>query len=145
MSSTYISAALRRQVIERAGNCCEYCKIAQEDQFFSFEIDHIIAEKHGGMTSKENLCLACTDCNGLKGSDVASVDWADGELIVGLYNPRRHQWDDHFQVDATSGRILPLSSYGRVTAFLLQFNALDRLTDRQLLLAENRYPCHITS
>lgn len=144
MSSTYISAALRRQVIERAGNCCEYCKIAQADQFFSFEIDHIIAEKHGGITSEENLCLACTDCNGLKGSDVASVDWADDEAIVGLYNPRRHLWLEHFQVDTTSGRILPLSSYGRVTTFLLQFNVRERVIDRQLLLAEDRYPCIIT-
>jgi hypothetical protein len=48
MSVTYISPQLRRAVIERAGNCCEYCRISQDDQFFAFEIDHIIAEKHGG-------------------------------------------------------------------------------------------------
>lgn len=41
MSTTYISAALRREVIERAGSCCEYCRLAQEDVFFSFQIDHI--------------------------------------------------------------------------------------------------------
>jgi hypothetical protein len=37
--NSYVSAQLRREVIERAGNCCEYCRISQEDQFFAFEID----------------------------------------------------------------------------------------------------------
>ncbi|MEO0564631.1 MAG: HNH endonuclease signature motif containing protein, partial [Chloroflexota bacterium] len=56
MSTTYISASLRREVIQRARNCCEYCLISQDDMLFSFEIDHIIAEKHGGPTISENLC-----------------------------------------------------------------------------------------
>jgi len=48
---TYISAALRRLVIERAGNCCEYCLVSQADNFLPFEIDRIIVEKHGGKTT----------------------------------------------------------------------------------------------
>jgi len=75
MSITYISPQLRRAVTERAGDCCEYCRISQSDQFFVFEIDHIIAEKHGGQTLSENLCLSCPDCNAFKGSDIASIDW----------------------------------------------------------------------
>jgi len=140
MSTTYISAALRREVIGRAGNCCEYCLLAQDDIFFAFEIDHIIAEKHGGATRAENLCLSCPDCNAYKGSDVASVDWTQGEEIVALYHPRRHAWEDHFEFDA-SGLIEPLSSQGRVTIFLLHLNDPDRVIDRKLLLDENRYPC----
>lgn len=46
MSSIYISIALRNEVIDRAGNCCEYCQLSQEDRFFTFQIDHVIAEKH---------------------------------------------------------------------------------------------------
>jgi hypothetical protein len=53
--TTYVNTQLRQEVIERAGHCCEYCRINQEDQFFAFEIDHIIAEKHGGPTVTENL------------------------------------------------------------------------------------------
>jgi 5-methylcytosine-specific restriction endonuclease McrA len=88
MSTTYISADLRREVTTRASNCCEYCHISQEDQFFSFEIDHIISEKHGGATTSDNLCLSCPDCNAYKGSDIASVDCEDGETITGLFHPR---------------------------------------------------------
>ena len=73
--NSYVSAQLRREVTDRAGNCCEYCRISQEDQFFAFEIDHIIAEKHGGPTVGDNLCLSCPECNAFKGSDIASIDW----------------------------------------------------------------------
>jgi hypothetical protein len=141
MSSTYISAALRREVVERAGECCEYCLLAQVDQFFAFEVDHIIAEKHGGATQSDNLCLACPDCNAFKGSDVASVDWINEGIIVPLYHPRRQRWTEHFRLDMTSGRFEALTPEGRVTIFLLKLNDPDRITDRKLLIAEHRYPC----
>lgn len=140
MSTTYITVTLRREVIERAGDCCEYCLISQRDVFFALEVDHIIAEKHGGLTTSENLCLACPDCNNYKGSDIASVDWEDQERIVGLYHPRRHSWDNHFQYQP-DGMIEPLSAEGRVTLFLLRLNDTKRVTDRRLLLDEQRYPC----
>ncbi len=52
---SYIDAALRRSVVARAGNCCEYCRIDQEENPFSFQIEHIVAEKHGGETVADNL------------------------------------------------------------------------------------------
>ena len=62
-------AALRREVRDRAGLCCEYCRIAEGDRAIDFAIDHVIAEKHGGKTILENLCLSCYECNTYKGSD----------------------------------------------------------------------------
>jgi hypothetical protein len=141
MSTTYISAALRREVIERAGQCCEYCRLSQDDVFFAFEIDHVIAEKHGGPTHTENLCLSCPDCNAFKGSDIASVDWQQGEIVVALYHPRQQRWSDHFEVDLISGLIEGLTDAGRVTIFLLHLNEADRVMDRKLLIDINRYPC----
>lgn len=55
MSVTYISTELRRLVIERAGARCEYCRLAEYVSFYSHEIDHIIAEKHDGLTVADNL------------------------------------------------------------------------------------------
>jgi hypothetical protein len=40
----------------------------------SHQVDHIIAEKHGGQTLAENLALSCSLCNQAKGSDIASID-----------------------------------------------------------------------
>ena len=59
MSKTYITLALRRLVTERANNQCEYCRLPATLSFFPHELDHIIAEKHGGQTISENLALTC--------------------------------------------------------------------------------------
>jgi len=59
MSVTHIPGALRRQVRERAGECCEYCRIPESMTWAVHTIDHIIAEKHGGPTAADNLALAC--------------------------------------------------------------------------------------
>src|SRR5260370_37612110 len=95
---TYIRADLRRQVIERAGGCCEYCRMQLMDRLLPFEIDHVIAEKHGGLTDINNLCVACYRCNSFKGSDIASADPITGKATF-LFNPRLQQWSDHFRLN----------------------------------------------
>jgi hypothetical protein len=112
MSKTYISSALRRQVIDRAGGCCEYCLISQQDKIIPFEIDHIISEKHRGQSILENLCLSCAVCNSQKGSDIAGADPLTG-LPTFLFNPRSNIWDEHFSLDGAL--IRPTSPQGRIT------------------------------
>jgi hypothetical protein len=97
LTPTRISAALREQVRERAGERCEYCLLAEVQAFFPHEPDHIIAQKHGGESTLENLAIACFDCNRFKGSDIASVDAVTSELLL-LFNPRRQRWNEHFGI-----------------------------------------------
>ncbi|MGV2390826.1 MAG UNVERIFIED_CONTAM: HNH endonuclease [Microcystis novacekii LVE1205-3] len=78
MSKTYIPVELRRQVYERAKGCCEYCLIPDVATFAPHEIDHIIAEKHGGRTEAENLALSCTLCNKYKGSEYSFCRFRNG-------------------------------------------------------------------
>ncbi|MDX1991698.1 MAG: HNH endonuclease signature motif containing protein [bacterium] len=139
MSKTYINAALRREVVDRAGGCCEYCLFNTEDKGIDFAIDHIIAEKHGGATQSDNLCLTCYWCNSYKGSDISSVDWDYDKSIVPLFNPRQQQWEDHFRLDGAL--FIPLSPPGRVTVFLLHLNATESIQERHLLIALGVYPC----
>lgn len=135
--TTHIPDALRRAVVERARQRCEYCRVHQDDRLFAHEIDHIIAEKHGGATSSDNLSLACAECNRCKGSDLCSLD-AETGTIVPLYHPRQARWADHFH--AVDGVIRALSPTGRVTARLLQFNRLDAIDRRRSLMLLGRYP-----
>ena len=137
MNQTRVSAALRREVRERAGERCEYCLIAESQAFFPHEPDHLIARKHGGKTVLANLALACFDCNRFKGSDIASMDVATGK-IVPLFNPRTQRWSDHFLLQA-DGRIVPLTGVGRVTESLLRLNLLERLAVRARLLLTGNY------
>lgn len=129
--SSYVPAALRRFVHERAGGCCEYCFTPEVVAFAVHEVDHIIAEKHGGLTQKDNLALSCTLCNKHKGTDLASIDSQTGEIIP-LYHPRRDRWADHFRV--VEAEFIPLTPVGRVTVRLLQLNRSDRIKERQLLV-----------
>ncbi len=138
MSITYVSADLRRFVIARADGLCEYCLIHSDDTFLGCQIDHIISEKHGGLTQENNLAYCCAACNLHKGSDIGSV--APGrQRLVRFFNPRRDRWSKHFALrDDTF--LLPLSVRGEVTARILAFNEPDRLEERKALQAEGLYP-----
>ena len=136
---TYVPVNLRRYIIERSGNCCEYCRRNQSDTLLRFHIEHIISEKHGGETKESNLALSCPPCNIFKGSDIASVDPMSGEATF-LYHPRQQIWTEHFQLQ--NNQIHPFTPEGRVTVKLLQFNSEERIAQRKWLIDIGRYPCN---
>lgn len=88
--------SLRWQVIERAGNRCEYCGLSQDGQEAVFHVDHIHPVKLGGLTELENLALACVSCSLRKGARVGAEDPVGGEFTP-LFHPRRDRWNLHFR------------------------------------------------
>ena len=136
MSTSYIGAELRRQVIARAEHICEYCLIHEDDTFFGCHVDHIISDKHGGVTETDNLAYACTFCNLHKGSDLASL--TQRGILVRFFNPRIDKWSEHFAL--SSALIQPLTEVGEATARIFGFNVSDRILERQVLIEVNRYP-----
>ena len=139
MPSIYVPVALRRRVRQRAQERCEYCLLHQDDVPLSHHIDHILPRKHGGHTVSSNLALACLECNWRKGSDLSAIDSATG-TITPLFNPRAHVWQEHFAL--AGAQIVGLTSVGRATVALLQFNAPRRVIQRRVLLDVGRYPPH---
>lgn len=137
MSATRVPASLRNAVRSRAGGCCEYCLIHEDDVFEAHEADHIIAEQHGGQTTPDNLAYACWDCNRRKGPNLSSVDPDTGHVVL-LFDPRRDPWSEHFRLDAF--RVVPLTPTGRATAVLLHLNSPERLAVRATLHQIARYP-----
>ena len=134
MSLTYIPAAVRQLVFQRAHGCCEYCLVPDAVVFAPHEIDHVVAEKHGGLTEAGNLALSCVLCNKHKGSDLTSIDPETGQ-IAPLYNPRRDRWAENFGL--SEGQIIPRTAVGRVTERLLRLNVAERIQERELLLRAN--------
>jgi HNH endonuclease len=132
-----ISAALRREVRERARERCEYCLIAEYQVFGPHEPDHLIALNHGGETSSANLALACFECNRFKGTNIASLDPLTGKLVA-LFNPRIQRWAEHFQLNGS--QIGPLTATGRATERLLRLNISSRLKVRKRWAALGQYP-----
>jgi hypothetical protein len=125
---SYISAPLRQLVTQRAKEECEYCRFPQTASFFAFEMEHIIAQKHDGITEPENLALSCPCCNRFKGSDLGSID-PETKQLTPFFNPRSQKWSDHFRLE--EGTIIPLTPEGRVTAKILQFNLIERILERK--------------
>ena len=137
MSVTYIGADLRRRVVARAEELCEYCLIAEADTFYGCEADHIISEKHGGRTDDENLAYACVGCNQAKGSDIGSIDLRT-EAFVRFYNPRTDRWVDHFEL--VGSHIEGITPIGFVTVRILGFNRVETVLERQTLQCVGCYP-----
>lgn len=133
---TYVPAELRQAVIHRAQGRCEYCQYPEAFGFLSFEIEHVIAEKHGGTTTLDNLAWACPFCNRHKGTDLGSLDPETGQLTP-FFNPRTQVWTEHFRLDGAY--IVPLTPEGRVTAAIFGFNLSDRIQERQRLLDAGVY------
>jgi hypothetical protein len=105
--------------------------IPDSHRLTSGAIDHVIAEKHGGQTSSENLANSCIRCNQHKGTDLSSIDPVTGE-IVRLYNPRTDQWFEHFEL--VGAEVRGLTASGRATVRMLQLNRKTRVQERFLLL-----------
>ena len=137
MSRIYIPIELRRAVLLRARYCCEYCRLHRDDTEFSHQFDHLLAIKHGGATTLDNLALACLLCNRYKGSDVATYDSVTGALVA-LFHPRQQDWHEHFAIEGVN--IIGLTPTGRATIVLLRVNEPARLLDRQTLIAAGRWP-----
>src|SRR4051812_26365002 len=124
-------------VRRRAEFVCEYCLLPQSIHGWVFEIDHIIAEQHGGKTEAANLSLCCPRCNRRKGPNVAGVDPESGNIIP-LFNPRLDRWSDHFSWNESEivGRTPP----GRATIVVLAMNDSIRIAVRTVLIDEGIFP-----
>ena len=135
--SRYISESRAREVLSRANERCEYCRISIEDTYFGGEIDHIRSLKHGGETELDNLALACQPCNRNKGSDLGSIPATSNELTR-FFNPRTDAWLEHFDV-SSNAEIVALTEIGEVTASIFGFNDPERIAERMGLIEIGRY------
>ena len=115
-----LPGALRNQVANRAQFRCEYCLFPE--LHFRLEVDHILSVKHGGAQTLENLAYACVYCNRYKR----------------LFNPRRQNWRDHFELQG--GIVRPLSLEAEATVRLLRINDLRRVAERVALQRAGIYP-----
>jgi hypothetical protein len=125
-----MNAAKRRFVQQRAGFRCEYCHIREDDDPYTFHLEHLIAKKHGGSDDLSNLAWSCQNCNFAKGSNLAGR--VNGH-VVALFHPRRQKWNRHFR---WRGPVLVgRTRCGRATIRVLSINGEDRVKLRTLLIA----------
>ena len=132
-----LPTALRKAVIRRAGNRCEYCRLSQVGQEATFHIDHIQPVAEGGLTLSENLALACVSCSLRKGAQRTARDPLTGRQ-ASIFHPRLERWDAHFAWHRL--RVQGLSATGRATVTALKMNRTLAVAIRAEEQALGRHP-----
>ncbi|MEQ8386764.1 MAG: HNH endonuclease signature motif containing protein [Coleofasciculus sp. A1-SPW-01] len=126
-------------VADRAFHRCEYCHAPELVFNFPFEVEHIIPLYRGGANAEFNLALACRSCNLRKGTRISGLD-PESNREVSLFHPRQDLWDDHFQVDSDSGKLVAKTPIGRVAIAYLEMNSQAQVTARQLWIRLGLFP-----
>lgn len=88
--------AMMQLAAEPAGRCDD-CHLPESVAELPFQLDHIIALKHLGLTDESKLTLACYHCNSAKGPNIAGVDPVSG-CITSLFHPRQDRMGGALQV-----------------------------------------------
>jgi len=132
-----MDSALEQLVWDRAGGRCEYCHFPADHAEAPFQVDHIIALKHGGSTTADNLALSCYYCNSYKGPNIAGIDPTTGRMAR-LYNPRRDRWADHFAWDGAM--MVGRTVVARATIQVLWMNHPLVVGTRGWLIDAGEYP-----
>ena len=132
-----MKSSFKRQVWRRANGACEYCRMPSRYYLAPFQVDHIIAEQHGGRTVLVNLALACYHCNLHKGPNIAGKDPAT-RRITRLFHPRRDVWQDHFRWRGP--KLLGRTPVGRTTIAVLDINNEAYVLVRKALIEAGLFP-----
>ena len=118
---------IAKQVRERAGNRCEYCRMHESLQGATFHVEHILPRASGGTSELNNLAYACPSCN-LQKTDRLSLPDADSGSEILLYNPRHDPWTAHFQF--AEFQIVGVTSIGRALIAAFDLNSDRRVRIR---------------
>ena len=116
-----ISNELKQAVRVRAQYLCEYCHSSERLSASRFTIDHVIPRSLGGSDEPDNLALACRRCNERRYNFIASID-PESQETVPIFNPRLHNWDEHFVWVEQGTLIEGISPIGRATCIRLDLN-----------------------
>ena len=127
--------ALENEVWLRAAGLCEYCHIPQTYVRLPFQIDHIIAEQHGGKTTSDNLAGTCVRCNKRKGPNIAGSSPGDrrGRPAYSTRTPR--SVGDPLS-DGMGATLVGMTLIGRVTIAVLDINNPSTVALRESLILE---------
>jgi hypothetical protein len=134
-----ISDALYKLVAEDARDECGYCRAPQRALPYRLEVEHLVPISLSGGDERDNLWLSCHKCNKLRSNRVA---WQDPltQQEVPLFNPRQHDWNDHFAWESEGLYIVGRTAIGRATVAALRLNDAYHRSARWVWMLAGVYP-----
>ena len=139
MTTKAIPRAVRREVRNRAGNRCEYCRHPDSHACSPFACEHVLPRVRGAGDSPNELAWSCMACNGHKAAKTHARDPRSGRRAA-LFNPRRQRWCEHFRWSDDSLLIIGMTTTGRATVEALQLNRPEIVNLRRALSAIGFHP-----
>jgi len=121
------------QLRQLAGDRCDYCRLPTAYDPLPFQVDHIIAQQHGGETVIENLTWSCLHCHKHKGSNISGLDPFSGHLVR-RFHQRPQRWYSHVAWDGLI--LLGRTRSARATIRVLAINHPDFVAFRAELREE---------
>jgi hypothetical protein len=133
-------------VAQRANHRCEYCMAPEVVFNFPFEVEHIVPFSRQGSDDDSNLALACRSCNLRKGNRISGLPPCSN-IEARFFHPRKELWNDHFQINVESGKVVGITLIGEVTVEHLEMNSPAQVSARKLLTRKQGFlllPCPIS-
>jgi hypothetical protein len=143
MAHEAIPRAVRRQVRDRAGDRCEYCRHPASFSCAPFVCEHVVPRVRGAGSSATDLAWACPACNGHKYAKTNAADPQTGRSVP-LFNPRRQRWSRHFSWGTDFLLIEGCTATGRATVAALHLNCPALVNLRRALRAVGEHPPIVT-
>jgi hypothetical protein len=119
--STRIPESLRTQIDATDRRSCCYCLTSEAVSGIPLTYDHITPASRGGLTTFDNVCLACRTCNEFKTNTIRAVDPLTQESAP-LFHPRQQRWQDHFAWSLDGTKVEGTTAIGRATVVALRMN-----------------------
>jgi len=139
MSDPHISVRQKREVAQRAGGCCEYCRSQARFSPDPFSVDHIRPRSKGGSNDIANLALSCQGCNSRKYISTEARDPISGQTVA-LFHPHRDRWADHFTWNHDCTLMIGHTPTGRATIDRLDLNRSALVNLRRILRQAHEHP-----
>ena len=124
---------LARAIRQRADGKCEYCRIPQFAFPLPFQIDHIIAEQHGGQSVANNLVWRVRVATGIKALTLLDLIRSRAKSSVSFI---RERISGASISNSNGALIVGKTSIGHVTVQVLSMNDYDLLLLRVQLIEE---------
>lgn len=133
-----IPAGVRRQIEAIDRQRCAYC-CSPMAVGIPMVVEHIVPLVADGVSTLDNLCLACYRCNEFKGSRQLATDAMTGQTVA-LFHPRRQHWAEHFSWEDGEVTVRGVTPTGRATIALLRLNNLWLIQARRIWILVGLHP-----
>lgn len=100
-----IPLSIKKEVLEKCGFRCVFCKVNFRIYPNLFTIDHILAKYLGGDDKIENLMSSCVTCNSSRGG--YSLD-DSVEYLFNRRNKNPYMWKNRVKISNKNNWILSL-------------------------------------